>query len=894
MASIASASQAEPIKTHSMNTSITQRAAKVADRLSANRPAAEAAVKISKGSLRRGEVECPFWGGHRYHYIISDEATESPDAILQWMFTDPNGWRMKAPSLILSAFGGRDHFVNWYNSIHNRDEWGTHVDYELRAKLQNRMSEIAGGISQAVTECGGWIDFGTGIRGGMNEVIAEGLKTYWSGTGDLAGFKTSTTVMALRSLADTQYAEKFLECSIPVGSVDGTSKAGDVRLEKRVIYPDVAEMLFPELFPGETHNVEEAQAAVEAEEEGQSAPAAPDGDDAASVASPTSQTPWYKKEVRFTLQRRYISPAMTHLIFVNNPQCLAALRVKLFSLSTRATLLANGPQHLIRPGAEGKILHSASSGIPVIILNNTGGAAETLGNAVLQKRGAKSQQHSDNPNTYTLPENIPDEQFLILNPARDSVEKVINKLTLVLSTVQDDEMMEVGYAKGEKARLAYAWELYAQFKYNAAYYQRFARRLHYTVTLLAVLITLISVVSQAKSKSSGSGHGGDSDAAEEEELQQLALADKIVAAFNLSHHFELKILLLLLPAISGFFLTMQSKFNPLGKWASLESGAVQLRSEIYQYRCRVAEYMPRKSNVQGDIEERIMDMLDAAPVITDAASQEAARKRKKRLEKEGKTKMLSRRGQFSQELERIHSEATGGDMHGDSLTAPPPEEVAKVHDSLFDSIKLKRQQQGGLARTLVCSPCAESPGNYSILRSQDGWEGLGGDYIVNFEMIEDDFLRDDGLGLITAEDYVHFRMLPMLRYYNDLAPRLGRKTQALQVISFLLTAFLTAAAALGWEMWVPFVVAVLQAVVSTLAFENYVVQLRNVNQSLEALKNLRVWWQSLSMVERRMPASKEVLVKGVESTVDAEISAFKKSLKSMTKGGGANGEKEEE
>ena len=54
---------------------------------------------------------------------------------------------------------------------------------------------------------------------------------------------------------------------------------------------------------------------------------------------------------------------------------------------------------------------------------------------------------------YDLPENVPDDQFLILNPAKDSAEKVINKLTLVLSTVQDDEMMEIGFAKSEENRL---------------------------------------------------------------------------------------------------------------------------------------------------------------------------------------------------------------------------------------------------------------------------------------------------------------------------------------------------------------------------------------------------------------------------------------------------------
>ena len=91
-----------------------------------------------------------------------------------------------------------------------------------------------------------------------------------------------------------------------------------------------------------------------------------------------------------------------------------------------------------------------------------GAAAEMLGAAV-QKRRQPNLDLSRFGYTYVLPEHVPDDQFLILNPAKDSVEKVINKLTLVLSTVQDEEMMEVGFAKSEETRLRYAWEQHLLF-----------------------------------------------------------------------------------------------------------------------------------------------------------------------------------------------------------------------------------------------------------------------------------------------------------------------------------------------------------------------------------------------------------------------------------------------
>ena len=141
-------------------------------------------------------------------------------------------------------------------------------------------------------------------------------------------------------------------------------------------------------------------------------------------------------EVRAQITRRFLCNALTHIIFVQSQQTLDRLRIKLRSLATRASIFANGNEALIQPGVDGKILMEAVTGVPIVCLHNTGGAAEMLGAAVLRRRQPQHAEHSKFMYGYELPENVPDDQFLILNPAKDSVEKVINKLTLVLSTVQ--------------------------------------------------------------------------------------------------------------------------------------------------------------------------------------------------------------------------------------------------------------------------------------------------------------------------------------------------------------------------------------------------------------------------------------------------------------------------
>jgi len=169
------------------------------------------------------------------------------------------------------------------------------------------------------------------------------------------------------------------------------------------------------------------------------------------------------------------------------------------------------------------------------------------------------------------------------------------------------------------------------------------------------------------------------------------------------------------------------------------------------------------------------------------------------------------------------------------------------------------------------------------LLEEDFWDQVGGDFQHNPHAVDSEYLRDDGLGLITAEDYVHFRFLPLLQYYSYRSKQLTIIVQSLNVTIFFSTAVVAAAGSLEMDAWVPFLVAIISFLSAVLEFENLPAQQRNVNQSLESLKNLRVWWQSLSMVERRLPGNKEILVDASEATADAEISAWKKSLKTKPK-----------
>ena len=98
-----------------------------------------------------------------------------------------------------------------------------------------------------------------------------------------------------------------------------------------------------------------------------------------------------------------------------------------------------------------------------------------------------------------------------------------------------------------------------------------------------------------------------------------------------------------------------------------------------------------------------------------------------------------------------------------------------------------------------------------------------------------------------------------------------------------MTAITTVLAYLGLAVWVPVAVALASSISTVIDFEQLTTRLRNVNQSKMALENLRIWWQSLSMVEKRLPVNKEFLVRITEEHMNAEISAFVKGTQRQGK-----------
>ena len=394
-----------------------------------------------------------------------------------------------------------------------------------------------------------------GKRGGVAEIIKDGMKSYWASQSTLSGHKDHDlgVLIGIRTLKSTTFSAEIEENAVPLDTEEGTMNQDAIpsKLKSRMNYPSVDHLIYAtELGKNREQKSEQSPADAELD-----------------------------KEAKFVVSSGFLNDALTHIIFVQNDVMLEKLKFDIANLATRAIIFANGPKALIESGEDGYILNAASRGVPVICLHHTGGAAETFGKAILQRQQGTDQADGTS-GSYRLPENVPADSCLVLDSSSDSVEKVIDKLTLVLSSVQDDEMREVGNNKSEKERLLHAWTMYVKFHINASVQLKRAWIFHIILVLCNILTTLLALIYFAGGDDceDGSSSGGFID------LPNWLSRDTIAN------------ILPLIPVVSGMMLTINSKFSPILKWSALFSNAEQIKSEIYMYRARVGDYTPRLKN----------------------------------------------------------------------------------------------------------------------------------------------------------------------------------------------------------------------------------------------------------------------------------------------------------
>lgn len=739
--------------------------------------------------------------GGRMKYILVPPGLEDPAELLRAMCRI---WSLSMPSLLVNVDGGYNLPARWYDDLLDPESWKEYTgggDRESRHAYGDALNRTFIAVVSACAEGQAWIWSGGDNMGGS---AYEG-KTAWLGYARRHA-PEGNKVVHLAAYHEDEFGplwgmEKFQDLAVLEGK----------EVERHVWYPDIQRKYRTR----DEHGMEQYTPA--GCEEG-----LPNG-------------------------AQVLIGACTHLI-IHPKGCPLPRHMVLRTLQKIVPAAGLGVH-----GRQGMAWHWAMQAqhAPFIVLRHTGGAADILAEAHLRRnaptraerivsykranrkdRTAWDDGEGGEEGSFCLPSTVQEGRIVVVDPMRDSTDRIVEKVLQCISLVEDVEAQQIGAKDMEQHRLTEAWELQLELKMNADTQLCNSNIIQYSILIMSVATAFLAVLYEQMLHCDENG----------------CLPPRWMSVLKWS--------VSLLPLVSAFFMSCNSRFSPHIKWAQLAFAASAVETEIYEYRARVGEYLPRfGSNFFKD---------DAASQLSPSNASKA--KLKDRHLFAMPEPQETRRGTFSLCLEEIERQVMNGEVKKGSLKPLPPGSFQAFQQGLIDRLKVDPEVDSSRKPLLP-------------------YHGSG-----KYRGASCDIALDDGLSTLSAEDYINFRLRPTLARFRNRAPELERQIMFCQVCIFLATSANAVLALLSQQLdhasmgtrWMPVVIAFTSAVSAAMEYEMLNSKLMYVNNALLDLNNVLVWWASLSLVEKRTDTSKQYLVDMTEGACSAELS-WAKSLRNKRK-----------
>jgi hypothetical protein len=788
-------------------------------------------------------------------FLVVPDHVEDPEEVLQVMLGD---WGMPMPNMTISVSSA----TNYFNPVNNEardshwEEWptewtcgkdGDSGQKAAAAKFKSRMSEMMYGICRAATESKGWIVSsrnrfrGAKQHGGLVDPGVRHFKKVQQGQArDLVNvaFGNKTWSIATQDgKFPTHNDLQSSNCGVMLPGFDLQNEDPD---------------LMKRMWDAVVLRIDE-KSAVTLDKKPNRQLIFPDLGEAGDLGELS----------RLGTDLFTIRTECSHMIFCKKQQLNDEVKILTEDLVPHVSVVVSGKDN---PGTWNDVCDRATRGAQIILLENSGKVVNEIVERVkIQRKRDTAQISGGSTPDLTISElewksSVKTSSFIIFDALTDSPDEVIEKLTSALATVGGDEMREMGFAQTEQKRLKYAWELVVLFRHNAAKLKWQARALHIVITLTAVLTTVCAVLLSASKEESQ--HQSNSTTILLDESIVLSPASQAVLALACSA----------VPMISAFLLSLAHKFSFSKRWALMVVAAERVTSEIYLYRARVGDYQQRTKNAKL---ATLVTARKGSTVITSGTKTNADDKSKA----EPKTPAKNSREVFADNLHALQSELMSSEVKMASLQKPPPEaSKALLYDTLypFDKQTQQARSQKRSATKHEAGVEYEEAGGLSRSSNLLLEEGLSDFNLLGAAMEED--AVDDGIGLISAHDYMRFRLLPAISRLNKAVPRHEWWYNSSQILILLATMMASVFGVLGLHTWIPIVAAVVAGVQSVSNFDDTSARLIGTNGALTQLKNLRIWWQSLSRTQQSLPHNKVQLIESSEDAIESEISAWTQGM----------------
>jgi hypothetical protein len=552
-----------------------------------------------------------------------------------------------------------------------------------------------------------------------------------------------------------------------------------------------------------------------------------------------------------------------------------------------SVLILNGGPCSDRDYLSDAVIARATRGATVVVLDKTGHPAELVAGMITEACGPTGpssysppaaveavggEEADDTSSKLTLPSGTPLSNFLLFDTPTVPIEYVVTKLTARLSQAKSSNGSELGSGEADILRLQHGWNFIVIFIANAKRHQMIANILMILLTGTSLLTTGIAVVLSARKSMSDEDKGWTQPGWSwvEEHVHLIALASAV------------------LPLLSGFFLSMNTTFNPSYKAARFRTAAAEVACELYMYRAAVGDYAPLDLNFlmkmakQTKHGSKFSPQPNAAGAETTDTEQSASGDNKDNKGQDGteampQTYQMQPREVLGKRLSEIYGSVMGSDMTTDAIGSHTTDDVKLVMANLYHK-KRQEQKRGDYSEPpqqngyrMLCGSMPEvHPAGRAfgpLLGSTDAVISDGG-----FQDADED--ADDGLSVISAEEYFRWRLKPHIDMLTKKAHWCMIKLRIMQVTIFLTT---TATGILGLmeaNTWMPIAVSVYTALNNMLEYTQLSARLRQTNATATALKHIQILFESLTMVERRYPQTKQDLVFACEQVICREEPNF--------------------
>ena len=138
-------------------------------------------------------------------------------------------------------------------------------------------------------------------------------------------------------------------------------------------------------------------------------------------------------------------------------------------------------------------------------------------------------------------------------------------------------------------------------------------------------------------------------------------------------------------------------------------------------------------------------------------------------------------------------------------------------------------------------------------------------------------MYDNGLDMISADEYIRLRLVPNLALFMSETPSLSRLSQVVKGIVILLSVFSSILSTIDLIVLIPAFMAISGAATAWVAYMQTDLTILAKNNAISQMNKLIVWWDSLSMIEKRGGGNKEMLVLTTELAIQSQVLGYTNS-----------------